>query len=199
MIIPFNNVACSLYPSTIIVPHDGSSSSSSETLDTVLQSPEMLSPSDDGTAPSLHTNIYVPDDSDSLTYTTQPHFVSSPTADTRRPHPGHRLRGYRSGSTESTDIGDVLGSGEISRLTRDDMTLVARSSQLSFDLSTEVSHEGTTMSSLTCQYGEDQGTPVLSPNDIYPIAPELFSRYEKRRKMLESNPFCPSSFLTLLV
>ena len=185
-IIPLNNVACSLYPSTsIIVPHDGSSSSSSQTLDTVLQSPEMLSPSDDGTTPSLHS-IAVSDDSDSLIYATQPHFVSSPTAETRRPH--HRLRGYRSDSTESTDISDVLSSGEISRLTRD-MTLVERSSQLSFDLSTGLSHEGTRIFSPTCQCGEDQGTPVLSPYDIYPVAPENFLRYEKRRKMLESNPF----------
>ena len=131
---------------------------------------EMLSPSDVQTTPSLH--ISVSDDSDSAIYTTQPHFVSSPTADTRRPH--HRLRGY---SSESIDR---LGSGEISRLTRD-MTLVVGSSELPFDLSTGLFHKGSMISSPTCVEG--QGTPVLTPNDIYPVAPENFSRYEKRRKM----------------
>ena len=166
IIIPINNVACSLYPS-IIGPREGSSSSSSQTLDAVMQCPEMLSPSDDRTTPSLH--ISVSDDSNTPIYiTTQAHLVSSPTSDPRRPH--HRLRGYRSDSTESTD---KLGSGEISRLSRD-MTLVAGSS--------------TTVSSPNCV--EDQGTLVLSPKDLYPVAPENFSRHEKRRKMLESNPLC---------
>lgn len=182
-IIPLNNVACSLYPS-IIEPHDGSSSSSSQTLDVldvVLQSPEMLSVSSyDRTTPSHR--ISVPDDSNLPNlpiYTTQRHFVSSPTADTRPSRPHHRLRGYRSDSTESTD---KLGSGEISRLTlARDMTLVAGSPQLSFDLSTGLSHEGTTICSPTCV--EDQRTPVSSPIDIYPVAPENFSRHEKRRKM----------------
>lgn len=174
IIIPFNNVACSLYPS-IIEPRYGSSSSSSQTLDTVFQSPEMLSPSDDRTTPSLH--ISVSDDSNKPIYAA--HIVSSPTADTRRPHPGHRIRAYRSDSTESTD---KLGSGEISRLTRD-MTLVAGSSQLSIDLSTVLSHEGTTISSPTCVGDHWQGTPVLSLIDIYPVPPEKFSRHEKRQKM----------------
>ena len=166
--IPLNNVACSLFPS-IIEPRDGSS----QTLDTVLQSPEMLSPSEDRTTPTLH--ISASDDSDVPIYTGQPHFVSSPTVDTRRLH--YRQRGYRSDSTESIDR---LGSGEISRSTRD-MTLVAGSSELSFDLSTGHSHEGTTISSPT--FVEYEGTPALSPDDIYPVAPEKISRHEKRRKM----------------
>ena len=149
----------------------------------------MLSPSDDETTPSLHI-ISVSGDSDSPIYTTQPHFSSFPAADTRRPH--HRLLGYRSDSTESTDM---LGSEEISRLTHD-MTLVARSSQLTFDFSTGISHDGTTISSSTV---EDQGTPVLSRNNIYPVAPENFLRHVKRRKMLVSNPFCSLFFLTLFV
>ena len=115
------------------------------------------------------------DDSDSPLYISQLHFVPSPTSDTHHPH--HRLRGYRSDSTESTV---QLGSGEISRLTRD-MTLVTESSQMSFDLTTELSHKGTTVSSPTCV--GDQEATVLSPYDIYPVAPENFSRHEKRRKM----------------
>ena len=229
IIIPLNNVAYSLFPS-IVVPHDDHSSSSSQTLDTALQSPEMLSPtgdqttfpprisvSDDSDSPIYATHIVssptaeirrpqyrlrsssqtldaalqspemlsptgdqttspprisVSDDSDSPIYAS--HIVSSPTAETRRPHPSHRLRGY---SSESTD---KLGSGEISRLTRDE-TLVAGSSQMSFDLSTRLSHEGTTISGPTCV--EDEGTPVPPPIDIAPVAPENFSRHEKRRKM----------------
>ena len=132
----------------------------------------MLSPSDDRTTPSLH--ISLSDDSDHDTPGPGPIFakdlVSSPTAAyTRRPH-HHGLRGY-SDSTESTEI---LGSGDFSRLTRD-MTLVAGSS---FDHSTGFSHEGTTVSGPTCV-----GTPVLSPIDVYPVAPEFFTRHEKRRKM----------------
>jgi hypothetical protein len=72
----------------------------------------------------------------------------------------------------------MLGSGYyLSRLglTHDDVTLFAGSS---FDLSTRHSHEGTAISSPNCV-----GIPVLSPIDIYPVAPEKFSRYEKRRKM----------------
>ena len=168
LIIPLKNVACSLYPS-IIEPEDGSSSSSSQTLDAVLQSPEVLSPSSDRNTPSLHRSVS--DDSDSPIYATQLNFVSSPTVDTRRSH--HRLRGYRSDSTESTDS---LGSGEISRLSRD-LTLVEE-----FDLSTGLSSLiGTTISSPTCV--EDQGTLALSPIGVYPVAPEFFLRYEKRRKM----------------
>ena len=87
------------------------------------------------------------------------------------------MRGYRYDSTESTD---KIGSGDISRSTRD-MTLVAEPSQMSLDLSTRLSHEGTMISSPIC--AEDQATPVLSPNDIYPAAPENFSRHKKRRKM----------------
>ena len=75
---------------------------------------------------------------------------------------------------------DKLGSGDFSRLSRD-MTLVEKSSQLSIDFSTGHSHEGTMVSSPTC--AKDQGTPVLSPIEIYPVAPEKFSRHEKRRKM----------------
>ena len=74
---------------------------------------------------------------------------------------------------------DKLGSGDFSRLSRArsrDMTLVAESSQLPID-----SHEGTMVSSPTC--AKDQGTPVLSPIEINPVAPENFSRHEKRRKM----------------
>ena len=169
VIIPLNNVAYSIYPS-IIEPHDGSSSS--QTLNAVLQSPEMLSPSDDRTTPSLHTSVS--DDSEVPICTTQSHFVSSPTTDTRRPH--HRLRGYRSDSTEFVKR---LGSGEISRLTSN-MTLVTNSSQMSFDLSTGLSHEA--IFSISTR-AEDQGIPVLARYDIYPVAPENFSRYEKRRKM----------------
>ena len=133
----------------------------------------MLSPSDDRTTPTLH--ISVSDESNTSIYTRQP-IVSSPTAtaDTRRHH--HRQRAYRSDSTESVD---KLGSGDFSRRTRD-MTLVAESSQ-SFDLSIGISHEGTTISSPTCVEG--QGTPVLSPIIVYPVAPERFLRHEKRRKM----------------
>jgi hypothetical protein len=159
-IIPFNNVACSLCPS-IIEPRDGSSSGSSQTLNAILQSPEMLSPSDDLTTPSLALHISVSDDSDTPIYTTQHHFVSSPTSDTRRPH--HRLRGYRSDSTESTD---KLGSEEISRLTRDhDMSLVTGTWSSQFP-SIGLSH--------------DEKTVTVS---IYPVAPEYFSRHEKRRRM----------------
>ena len=171
IVIPLNNVACSLCPS-IIEPRNDSSSSSSQTLDTILHSPEMLSPSDDRTTPSLR--ISVSDDSNTPMYTS--HLVTSPTADPRRLH--HRQRGY---STESTD---KLGSGDFSRLSRAsrDMTLVAEGSQLSIDLSTGISHEGTMVSSPTCM--KDQGTPILSFGDIYPVAPENFPRYEKtRRKM----------------
>ena len=132
----------------------------------------MLSPSDDQTSPSTSLRISVSDISNTLIYTTQLHFVSSPTAETRRRH--HRLRGYRSDSTESIER---LGSGEISSLTRD-MTLVAGSSHLSLDLSTRLSHEGTMVSSPTC--AEDPETPVLQ---IYPVAPEHFRRHENRRKM----------------
>ena len=148
----------------------------------------MLSPSDDPTTPSLH-NISASDDSDPP-ITTQPHLVSFPAADTRRPH--HRLLGYRSDSTESTDM---HGSEEISRLTYG-MTLVTKSSQLSFDLSTGLSLRG--MIDISLEIVENQGTPVLSQNniypvalsrnDIYPVAPENFSRHAKRRKMLEFNP-----------
>ena len=174
-------------------------SSSSQTLDAFLHSPasETPSPSDDRTRPSLH--ISVSDVSDSLIYTTQPHFVSSPTADTRRTY--HRLRSSSSQTldtvlrspdmlspsddriTPSLHISlsdDRLGSGEMSRLTRD-ITLVAGSSRLSsFDLSTGL-HEGTTISSPTSV--EDQGSPAPSSIVIYPVAPENFSRHEKRRKM----------------
>ena len=132
----------------------------------------MLSPSGDGTTLSLHKSVS--DDFGSPICTSQ--LVSSPTADTRRPH--HRLRGYHSDSTESTV---ALDSGDFSRLSRD-MTLVAESSQLSFDLSTGLSHEATISTR-----EEDQGISVI---DIYPLAPEYFSRYRKRRKMYESNPFC---------
>ena len=45
-IIPLNNLALSLYPSTI-ERHDGSSSGPSQTLNAILQSPEILSPSED--------------------------------------------------------------------------------------------------------------------------------------------------------
>ena len=177
IIIPLNNIAYSLHPS-IIGPQYGSSSSSSQTLDAVLQSPEMLSPSHSRrTTPSLQ--ISVSDDSDFPIYTAQRHFVSSPT-DTRRPSPRHLLQGYRSDSTEPTD---KLGSGDFSRISRD-MTLVAGSSQLSLDLSTGLSllsHAGTTTPSPTCV--GHQGTPALTINDIYPVAPENFERYEKRRKM----------------
>jgi hypothetical protein len=173
--IPLNNVAFSLYP-CIFEPHDCSSSSSSQTLDMVLQSPEMLSPSpsDDRTAPSLHISVSEESDvSDHPMYTGQRHFVSSPTSVTRRLQ-HHRQLGYHSDSTESTD---KLGSGEISRLSlARDMTLVAGTSQLSIDLSTRLSHEGTKVSSLTCV--EDESTI-----DIYPVAPENFKRHEKRRKM----------------
>ena len=117
------------------------------------------------------------DDSNQPIYTAQRHFVSSPTTDTRRLRlHHHRQLGYRSDSTESTD---KLGSGEIFRLR--DMTLVAESSQLSIDLSTRLSHEGTAVSSPTCV--EDEETPVPSPIEICPVAPEKFSRHEKRRKM----------------
>ena len=173
IIIPLDNVACSLYPS-IIEPRGDSSSSSSQTLDAVSHSPEMLSPTpSDRTPPSLR--LSVSDDSDTPTYITSQPLVSSPTSVTRRLH--HSLRGY---SMEPTD---KLGSGDFSRLSRAsrDMTLVAESSQLSIDFSTGHSHEGTMVSSPTC--AKDQGTPVLSPIEIYPVAPEKFSRHEKRRKM----------------
>ena len=127
----------------------------------------MLSPSDDRTTPSLPTSVS--DDSDTPIYASR--FVSSPTAVTRR---HHQQRGY---SMESTD---KLGSGDFSRLSRN-MTLVAECPQLSIDLSTGmISHEGTTVSSPTCV--KDQGTPILSPDVIYPVAPENFPRY-RRRKM----------------
>ena len=171
IIIPLNNVAYSLHPS-IIEPHDGLSSSSSQTLNAVLQSPEILSPSDDQTSPSS-LRISVSDVSNKPIYTTQPHFVSSPIAETRRPGSHHRLRGY----SDSTGSTERLDSREISSLTRD-MTLVAGSSHLSLDPSTRFSHEGATVSSPTC--AEDPETPVL---EIYPVAPEHFKRHENRRKM----------------
>ena len=80
-----NNVACSHYPSIIESRH-GSSSSSSQTLDSVLESPETPSPSDDRTAPSSPLHVFVSDDSNSPIYTAQRHLVSSPTVDTRRLH-----------------------------------------------------------------------------------------------------------------
>ena len=149
-------------------------SSSSQTLDAVLQSPEVLFPSGDGTTPSFHKSVS--DDSCSPICTTQ--LVSSPTSDTRRTH--HRLRGYLFDSTESTV---PLDSGDFSRLPRD-MTLVTEPLQLSFDLSTGLSHEATIS---TRDSEEDQG---ISDIDIYPVTPENFSPHEKRRKMYESNPFC---------
>ena len=115
------------------------------------------------------------DDSKLPLYTGQRHFVLSPTVDTRRPH--HRMPGYRSDSTESTE---KLGSGEISCLTRD-MTLVAESSHSSFYSSRRLSREDTIISSPTDV--EDKETPALSRDDICPVAPENFSRYKKRRKM----------------
>ena len=76
----------------------------------------------------------------------------------------------------------MLGSEEIGvpSLARD-MTLVAESSDLPLDLPTRLSHEGTMVSSST--YAEDLETPVLFASQIYPVAPEHFQRYEKRRKM----------------
>jgi len=138
-----------------------------------MQSPEMLSPSpsDDRTAPSVHISVSDESDiSDQPTYTGQRHFVSSPTSVTRRLH--HRQLGYRSDSTESTDKLQV-GSGEISTLSRD-MTPVAGTSQLSIDLSKRLSHE--VSSPILCV--EDKSTI-----EIFPVAPEGFSRYRKRRKM----------------
>ena len=96
----------------------------------------------------------VSDNSNSPVYTTQLHFVSSQTADTRRPH--HRLRGYHTDSTESTE---KLGSGEMTR----DMTLVAGSS---LELSTTLSYDGSMISSPTC--AEDLKTPVLIASQISP-------------------------------
>ena len=106
-------------------------------LDAVLQSPEMLSPSPSDDRTTPSLHN-IPLSVDS----DSPIYTTqapfvSPTADTRRPH--HRLLGY----------------------------LVARSSQLTFDLSTGLSHEGKPISSSTA---EDQGTPVRYPNDIYPVA-----------------------------
>jgi hypothetical protein len=131
----------------------------------------MLSPSDDRTATSSSLHISVSDEFNSPIYASQ--IVSSPTADTRRPH--HRPRGYSSDSTEFTE---KLGSGEMSRVTRD-MTLVAGSPHLSIDLSSPLSPEGTVISSPTSV--KDQGIAGLI--DVYPVAPEDFGRYEKRRKM----------------
>ena len=174
IIIPLNNVACSHHHS-IIEPRHGSSSGTSQTLDAVLQSPEAPSPSDDRTAPSSPLHVFVSDDSNSPKFTAQRHFVTSPTVYTRQHH--HSMPGYRSDSTESTE---KLGSGEISRSTRD-MTLVAESSHSSFYSSRRLSREDTIISSPTCV--EDKETPALTQYDISPVAPEHFSRYKKRRKM----------------
>ena len=134
----------------------------------------MLSPSDDRTAPSSTPVLHISesDISDEPIYATQ--IVSSPTIDIRRSH--HRIRAYRSDSMESTER---LGPGEMTR----DMTLVAesRSSHLSLDLSSRLSHDGTMISSPIC--AEDPEIPVLTLSQIYPAAPEVFLRHKKRRKM----------------
>jgi hypothetical protein len=145
-----------------------------------LQSPEMLSPSRDPNTPFLsssssssHVSISV---SQEPIYTKQTHFVSYPTTDSRRlGH--HRILGYRSDLTESTEN---LGSGEMS--SQRDKTLVAEPSYFTLsDLSRNPSCQETLISSPACV--DNLEVPTLSPSDIYPAAPENFERHEKRRKM----------------
>ena len=161
IVISLDDVACSLYPSSNGLHHglhDASGSRSS-------QSPEMFS-RDRNTPGSLH-----PDGSYLPMYTT--HLVSSPIADTHRPaNLHHRLRGdYRSDSGESIE---QLGSGEMS--SSRDVTLVAPS-HISINVPEKSPHQETLISSPTSP------TSPAVPNDISPVAPEYFTRYEKRRKM----------------
>ena len=167
IVISLDDVACSLYPSSNGPHHglhDASGSRSSQTLNAPMSphSPEMFS-RDRSTSGSLHPDgPYLP------MYTT--HLVSSPIVDTHRPaNPHHRLRGHdRSDSGESIE---QLGSGEMS--SSRDVTLVAPS-HMSINVPERSPHQETLISNPT-------GPAV--PNDISPVAPENFTRYEKRRKM----------------
>ena len=194
IVIPLSNIACSLHPS-INEPHESSIPTSSQTLDTALrlQMPEVSSPSNDPTSSTSsssasHISISVSDESDLPMYTTQLHFVSSPTADLRRPAPAHhRIRGYRSDSTESTER---LGSGEMSSSRYKTLVADPESLHLSIDLCRPVSRQETLISSPTCV--DEPETPALSWNQIFPVAPENFQRHEKRQKMYDSNLFYSS-------
>ena len=194
IVIPLDNIACSLYPS-INEPIEGEGSSSSQALDSamVLQSPEMLSPSRHSYPPtsssnSSHISISVPEP----IYTTQRDFVTSPTIDTRRlAH--HRILGYRSDSAESEE---QLGSGEMSSSRYRPLVADPESLYSSNGLSRKPSCQETLISSPTCV--DDLETPALSRSQIFPVAPENFKRHDKRRRMYESNLFCSFSFNPLL-
>lgn len=151
-----------------------------------LQSPEVVSASRDPNTPtssssSSHISISVP----KPIYSTQ--LVSSPD-DTRRPA-HHRMLGYRSDSTDSIER---LGSGEMSSSRYKTLVAEPESSHLSSDLSRQLSRQETLICSPICV--DDLEVPALSRSRIFPVAPEHFDRYEKRRKMYESNPFCSSCF-----
>jgi hypothetical protein len=145
-----------------------------------LQSPEMLSPNRDPNSPFLSSSsssshISIPPSHQPMC-TGRTHFVSPPTTDSRRLG-NHRILGYRSDSTESTE---QLGSGEMSSERFE--TPVAEHSYFTLsDLSRKPSCQETLVSSPACV--DDPEIPTVSPSDIYPAAPENLRRHKKRRKM----------------
>lgn len=114
----------------------------------------------------LPPHIYVSDESCSTIYTTQDHLVTSPIVDTCRPvH-----RGYSMESVECLGPGEMSSSREITDINPDRIL-----PNLSIDPSRRLSRQETLVSSPTCF---EEG-----PSDIYPVAPEQFKRYDKRRRM----------------
>ncbi|KAF8799763.1 hypothetical protein BYT27DRAFT_7200997 [Phlegmacium glaucopus] len=178
IVIPLDNVAHSLYPSSKEL-HDGSSSRLSQMLDVTVvpQIPGKLF-LDQNTPTSRY--ISEPDNRCLISHaTTSPQGCtgSSPIADTRRLAKLHRtMRGYphpyRSNSRESIE---QLGPGKMS--SSHDLTPVAEPSCLSTD-PPEISHKETLISNATC---EDLKAPALCSHSIFPVAPENFTRHEKRR------------------
>ena len=171
IVIAPDKVACSLYPSSNGRLQDGLQDASGSRLSQTLNGP-MSSHSAEMHSQGRNTptspHISGPGNSYLPMYTM--HLVSSPIADTHRPaNLHHRLRGYRSDSTESME---QLGSGEMS--SSRDMTLVAPS-HLSFDVN--LPHQQTSISNQTSLKTQ------ACPSGISPVAPKNFARYEKRRKV----------------
>ncbi|KAF8799769.1 hypothetical protein BYT27DRAFT_7201001 [Phlegmacium glaucopus] len=174
IIIPLDNVAYAPYPS-INEPHD-SNSGSSQILDVVAlsRSPEIICPDQ---------NIPGPDD---LCLT--PYLTSSPQLDRgyfpladahRRSNLHRHKRSPHSSRSDARGSIEQLGSGEMS--SSRDFTLVDGSSYLSIIPPANLCPQETLVSSPTCEQDlKDAGKRL---KNIFPVAPEMFKRHEKRRKI----------------
>ena len=140
------------------------------------QSPETLS--HDRSIPSKPNDSCLP-----MLYPAQLHLVSSPVADTRRyAKYHHSLCGYNQSSrSDSTESIEHLDSGKMSSLRNHDATLVTVPSYLPVDPPEKTSQDRLISSPTGCV--EDSVVPSLDSPRIFPVAPEYFTRHEKRRKM----------------